>query len=123
MPQLAQASPDRVAAYFVAYLFKQYGGSQHVRRVAAWIGLIVLGLKRLGVSWWLHKQRQLFFEHNGHRYKVKYNHQAGPRGGVEIIEVRPSPGSPEVRTVETLTRLSEVERFYRKCARRNPNWP
>ena len=47
MTKLADATPERIADHFVNYLFAEYYGDRHVRRVAFWVGLIVLGIEKL----------------------------------------------------------------------------
>ena len=66
MPRLMGASAERIANHFVDYLFDTYRGSRHVRQVAAWVALIVLGIERLaGHQWRVPRDRQLRFEVNG----------------------------------------------------------
>lgn len=118
MGRLRGASPDRVAEYLVGYMFKEYGGSRHVRRVAAWIGLILLGLRRAKTrDWEVPRVRQLNFTYRGATFKARYNHKAGgrPGGGIEIVHVLPGRGSPEGRPVATMTTLEEAEDFYRRA--------
>lgn len=118
MGKLRGVSPDRVAEHFVQYLFEEYRGSRHVRRVAAWVGLILLGIRKLRVrDWWVPRQRQLEFAYKGARFKGRYNHKAGGRrgGGIEIVHVLPGRGSPEGRPVAVMTTLEEAEKFYRRA--------
>lgn len=123
MPRLAGAPAERLAQYFVDYLFHNYRGSRHVRRVASWVGLIVLGIERLaGTTWRISPKRQLVFRHGAAKYKAKYEHHAGPRGGIAIVEIRPGRGSPEGRGVTTIRNLREAEAFYTARVRRDP-WP
>jgi hypothetical protein len=107
-------SLDRYADYFVNYLFDEYQGSRHVRRVATWIGFILKAVESVaddGIS--LNRRRQLQFSFRGDRFKVKFNHSAGDRGGIQIIEVLPQQGSPEGRIVATVTNLTEAEQLHR----------
>jgi hypothetical protein len=83
-----------------------------VRRVASWLGLLVLGIENIKDEWWIPRERQLFFTADGHRYKAKYSHQLRPRGGIEIIEIAEARGSPEIGTVATITDLDGAARFY-----------
>lgn len=116
MSKLQGTSADRIADYFVTYLFNQYTGSRHVRRVAAWIGLIVLGIQRsTGTNWKVSRTRQLQFEFHSQTFKIRYNHQIGNRGGLEIVEVLPGRGSPEGKTLASITDLDEAEKFYNKA--------
>jgi hypothetical protein len=121
MPKLQSAPAERVASHFIDYLFDDYQGSRHVRRVAAWVGLLVLGIDNLArAKWKVPRQRQLEFSYRGARYKAKYNHKAGPRGGVDIVQVLPGRGSPEGATVRSMRSLRDAERFYRDCGTGRP---
>jgi len=116
MAKLAQAPSELVADHFVKYLFEDYRGSRHVRRVASWVGLIVLGIQRAaGKNWKIPRNRQLRFEFQGRAFKAKYSHTAGKRGGIEIIEILPGQGSPEGKTVASITNLRDAEDFYNQA--------
>ena len=121
MARLQRAPVDRVAAHFVDYLFEVYRGSRHVRRVAAWVGLLVLGIDSLAQSEWrVPRRRQLVFAYRNAQYKAKYSHQAGPRGGVDIVQLGPGRGMPELETVRSIRSLADAERFYQDCASGRP---
>jgi hypothetical protein len=108
-------SADRVADHFVNYLFADFQGSMHVRRVASWIGLLTLTIDNLPKSrWWFSNARQLMFEFKNRRFKIKYNHRLKPRGGIEVIQVEAKPGSPEIKIVVSIGSLKEAEAFYKK---------
>ena len=116
MSPLAQASPERLADHFVAYLFDEYRGSRHVRRVASWVGLIVMGIQRAaGNDWKIPRNRQLHFSYHGRLFKAKFNHRAGARGGIEIVEVLDGRGSPEGERVALIKSLCEAEDFYNQA--------
>jgi hypothetical protein len=116
MSKIAGKSPEFMANHFVTYLIDKYGGARHVRRVAPWIGLIVLGIEKIsGQSWWVPKQRQLWFKHGGRSFKARYNHVVGEKGGIEIVEVLPGAGSPEGNVVFSITSLKGAEEFYNKA--------
>jgi hypothetical protein len=119
MPQLKNASPERLADHFVNYLFASYSDILHVRRVASWVGLIVLGIEKLTGSHYVPRTRQLRFDHKGKSYKATFNHNAGGsrRGGIDIVEVLPGKGSPEGKTVHSITNLQEAADFYDNPAR------
>jgi hypothetical protein len=113
MSPLGQASAELLTNHFVNYLFDEYQGSRHVRRVASWVGLIVLGIQRAaGNDWKIPRNRQLRFEFQGRSFKAKYNHRTGSRRGIEIVEVLDGRGSPEGRSVTTIANLREAEDFY-----------
>ena len=123
MAQLVAAPAERLANHFVDYLFDEYRGARHVRRVASWVGLVVLGIAKLaGTNWKVPRDRQLKFDHAGRSYRARYNHKAGPRGGIEIVEVLPGRGSPVSKPVTTIKSLREAEDFYAARLRRDP-WP
>jgi hypothetical protein len=105
-------SADRMADVFVNYLYDEYQGSRHVRRVASWLGLLILGVEKIKGKWWIPRSRQLFFEADGHRYKAKYNHALGGRGGIEIVEIAEGRGAPEIGVVMAIASLDDAARFY-----------
>jgi hypothetical protein len=115
MATLDDATPaERIADHFVNYLFDEYQGSRHVRRVASWVGLIVLGIEKLTGNRNVPRTRQLRFEYASRTFKAKYNHKAGPRGGIDIVEIDPGRGSPEGRTVGSIRNLAEAASFYNR---------
>ncbi len=106
-------SADRMAEEYLAYLFSEKAGNRHVRRVASWLGLLILGVEKIADRWWVSHTRQLCFEASGKRYKVRFNHQLGSRGGIEFVEVQPSQGQPEIAVVKAIGDLGEAAAFYR----------
>jgi len=94
MAKLADASAERLADHFINYLFAEKADNRHVRRVASWVGLIVLGIEKLTGSRYVPRSRQLRFEYDGRCFKAKFNHSAGARGGIEIVEIEDGRGSP-----------------------------
>jgi hypothetical protein len=116
MSPLSQASAELLADHFVNYLFEEYRGTRHVRRVASWVGLVVLGIQRAaGDDWRVPRNRQLRFGFHGRSFKAKYNHGTGTRGGIEIVEVLDGRGSPEGRSVASIANLREAEDFYNRA--------
>jgi hypothetical protein len=104
---------ERLANYFVGYLFDQYKGSNHVRRVATWIGFIVKAIERAsGGDIQRNRSRQVLFGFRGHTFKIRYNHKAGPRGGIEIVESLDLQGRPDALPCVTITNLGEAEDVY-----------
>src|SRR5205814_578419 len=94
MAKLADASAERIADHFINYVFAEKADNRHVRRVASWVGLIVLGIEKLTGSRYVPRSRQLRFEYDGRCFKAKFNHSAGARGGIEIVEIEDGRGSP-----------------------------
>jgi len=104
---------ERVADYFVGYLFDRYQGTRHVRRVATWLGFLLKAIERVAAdSLSRNRSRQLTFEYRDRRFKARYDHHAGPRGGIEIVEVLPGRGAPEGEVAVTITSLTEAEDVY-----------
>ena len=120
MPKLTGAAAERIADHFVHYLFEHYSRRMHVRRVASWVGLIVLAIERInGGTWHLRYTRQLQFEHGGKQFKVKFTHgpkRSGglPRGRIDIVELVPGR---EGRIAFAITNLREAQEFYEQGAR------
>jgi hypothetical protein len=117
MTKLAGATSEQIADYFVNYLFAQYPDNRHVRRVAAWVGLIVLGIEKLKGQKYIPRSRQLRFDYSGRSFKAKFNHRAGSRGGIsrggiDIIEIVAGRGAPEGATICSITNLAEAAAFY-----------
>src|SRR5436309_4963973 len=112
-------SAERLADHFVNYLFDTYRGNRHVRRVASWVGFVVTAIEHASPGQFrLNRQRQLTFTYSSHRFKVRYNHKAGARGGIEVVEVLPGAGSPDGAVVAQATRLAEAEALYHDLAKR-----
>lgn len=109
---------DRIADHFVNYLFDQYRGARHVRRVAAWIGFLLKAIERIGGTVRINRQRQVVFTRSGHRYKVRYKHTIAPRGGIEIVEVLPGRGAPDGEVLLRIASLQDAEDAYRGALRR-----
>src|SRR6266700_1618613 len=90
MPRtLVGATAEALADHFVNYLFAKYPDHRHVRRVASWVGLIVLGIEKLAGGRYVPRSRQLHFDYNSKSYKATFNHNAGGsrRGGIDIVEI------------------------------------
>ena len=110
----APVSAERLADHFVSYLFDQYQGSRHVRRVASWIGFIIIAVEKIADgTLGQNRQRQIVFRYKGRQFKTKYDHKAGPRGGIDILEVLSSRGTPEGGKVMQITNLTEAETCYK----------
>jgi hypothetical protein len=115
----SQKSPDFYAEYFVGYLFRNYGHSYHVRRIASWIGFIVKAVEGVvGSSFSRHRSRQLVFDYKSRHFKVRYHHGAGTRGGVDIVEVLPGRGTPDGGVVVSMANLSDAEDVYKSLRKR-----
>ena len=106
-------SAEQLANHFVSYLFDRYKGSRHVRRVASWIGFIIKAVEKIvGPTLSQNRQRQIIFDYRKRQFKAKYNHKAGPRGGIEIVEVLPGRGVPEGKAVIQVKNLADAEDCY-----------
>lgn len=77
------------------------------------IGFIIKAVERIaGNTLRQNRQRQIMFDYKERQFKAKYNHKAGPRGGIEIVEVLPGRGAPEGKTVIQARNLTEAEECY-----------
>jgi len=105
---------ERLADHFVAYLFDDYKGTRHVRRVATWIGFVLKLIERAsGSSMNLSRKRQIVFRFQGRDFKARYNHKVGSRGGIEIVEYFRQQGSPDGKVVLQISTLAQAEDVYR----------
>jgi hypothetical protein len=108
-------TPEALSDYFVRYLFEEYHGTRHVRRIASWIGFVVKGIERVvGANFERRRSRQMGFTYHGRQFKVRYVHRtrACPRGGVQIVEVLPGRGAPQGDIVVEIGSLADAERVY-----------
>lgn len=113
MAQAQKVGTELIAEYFVNYLFDDFKGVRHVRRVATWIGFLLKAIEKLpGVSFTRSRSRQLTFEYRDRRFKVRYSHKIKPRGGIEFIEVLSGRGAPEGKPVLSVGSLSGAETTY-----------
>lgn len=115
MVERKKGHAELLADYFVAYLFDKYRGTRHVRRVATWIGFLLKAIERLPrASFTRQRSRQLMFDYRGRRFKVRYNHKIGARGGIQFVEVLPGRGAPEGAVALNVGSLAQAENAYRK---------
>ena len=113
MPTTTTAdTTERFANHFVTYLFDQYQGALHVRRVATWIGFLLKAIEKCGSDMRRNRSRQIVFDYRGRRFKARFDHQAARRGGIEIVEVLPGRGAPDGDIVLRVTSLAEAEEAY-----------
>lgn len=109
-------SAERMSDLFLTYLFKNKADSRHVRRIASWLGFLIVGVEEVKDKWWLSHTRQLCFEVGSKRYKARYKHDLGRgrRGGIEFVQVAKSQGQPEIRIAKQISDLSEAAAFFRR---------
>lgn len=113
MAKRKKVHTELLADYFVAYLFDKYRGTRHVRRVATWIGFLLKAIEKLpGVSFARQRSRQLMFDYRGRRFKVRYNHKVGARGGIQFVEVLSGRGAPEGAVALNVGSLADAESAY-----------
>lgn len=106
-------SVERIADHFITYLFDTYKGSRHVRRVAAWVGFLLKAVAKVAPkSIRLSRQRQIVFGYRERRFKVRYNHRTGKRGGIQVVEVLPGRGAPDGDVLVQVRSLDEAEAVY-----------
>lgn len=116
-------SPEHIANLFAAYLRDNKADAKHVFRVISWLGMLSLAIDKIKISWWIPRTRQLHFEAPNKvgpwptaRYKVRYGHKVGTRGGLQIVEITIGKGGAEINTVAEFATLYDVERFYQLCS-------
>jgi hypothetical protein len=107
-------SADRMTELFLAYLFKNRANDRHVRRVASWLGLLILGVEKIKDKWWLSHSRQLCFEIGSKRYKARFDHKIGQRGGIEFVEIAKTQGQPDIRVARQISDLASAAAFFRR---------
>jgi hypothetical protein len=111
----APITPEMLADYFVSYLFTKYHGTRHVRRIASWIGFVIKGIEKVvGANLHRNRARQIRFDYHNRQFKVRYNHGAGGRGGIQIVEVLSGRGAPEGHVVANIVSLADAERIYQR---------
>jgi hypothetical protein len=96
MAACTNLSAEQVANRFVRYLAIGYSDRRHVIRVAHWLGFLIKAIDRASEgSFWISSTRQIKFEYRGHKFKARYRHKIGNRGGIEIVESLQLKGSPD----------------------------
>lgn len=107
-------SAELLADHFVNYLFDEYQGSLHVRRVTTWIGFLLKAVEKIsGAEFTRNRVRQVLFDYKGRRFKVRFNHKVGRRGGIEFVEIRPGRGQPDGDIAVEVASLKDAETVYR----------
>ena len=106
-------SAERMAEISLAKLFHNRADSPHLRRVASWLGLLILGIEKIKDIWWVSHTKQLCFEFDGRRFKARYNHRLKPHGGIEIVEVEAKSGKPDIGVAKAISNLKDAAKFFR----------
>jgi hypothetical protein len=106
-------SAERMAEISLAKLFHNRADSPHLRRIASWLGLLILGVEKIKDRWWVSHSKQLCFEFNGRRFKARYNPRLEPHGGIEIVEVEPKSGKPDMSVAKAISTLKDAAKFFR----------
>lgn len=109
-----QTASTELPATSLPTLFEQYKGSHHVRRVATWIGFLLVAIDRASDgNFKINRERQIVFTYGQHKFKARFEHKLGPRGGIEFVKALPSRGTPDGLVAATVTTLGEAENVYR----------
>jgi hypothetical protein len=112
-------SADRMCEFFRDYIAREFGDKLKIMRIMPWLNLIAHGIDMRKTRWWAVGERQLHFEvADGKRYKAKFDHDLGFRGGIVIIEIATTPGEPEIETVESIRSDAEAKEFFLRTARK-----
>jgi hypothetical protein len=116
MPTKKVESLDRLSDYLVNYIFAEKAEQKHVRRVLPWLGLLILAVDRVAESGMSRRYiRQVGFEYRSRSFKVRYNHRAGPRGGIEIVEYF---GTEEGDVAVVIKNLKQAQGVYKRLERK-----
>lgn len=103
-------TPEQVAEAFVGQLLSEHGKESQARRVAAWAGLIALGIERLtGKTWQAGPAAEFAFDYYDRRFAARFESGPGRRGAVTIMEI---PGDGHPIKLATIASLREAEEFY-----------
>ena len=106
-------SAERMAEISLARLFRNRVDCKHLRRVASWLGLLVLGVEKIKDRWWVSTSKQLCFEFDGRRFEARYNPRLEPHGGIEIVEVEVKSGKPDISVAKAIANLKDAAKFFR----------
>jgi hypothetical protein len=106
-------SAERMAEISLAKLFRNRTDSPQLRRVASWLGLLVLGVEKIKDRWWVSHTKQLCFEFDGRRFEARYNPRLEPHGGIEIVEVEAKSGKPDISVAKAISNLKDAAKFFR----------
>lgn len=108
----ASKSADRVNNYFVGYVCDRFSHRRHIRRVVGWVGMLLKAIERVsGGDFELSRKRQVVLGYRNDRFKARFRHDVGSRGGIQIVEVLPLQGNPIIETgidIRSLDEASEV---------------
>jgi hypothetical protein len=105
----AEARTERLATDFACYLSQEFKGSRHVLRVMLWLGSLLKAIEAIADGNMLpFRKRQFMFTYRGRRFRVRLNHHADARGGIDIVEVLPGRGMPDGDVAVRETSLSEA---------------
>ena len=105
-------SAEKVTEHFVAYICENKPDARHVRRVAGWLGFVVGGIDRLADDWGFMHERQFWFTVGSRKYKIRFNHRIGFRGGLQIVEM--ADWRTDGRVALELRSQEEAEEFYNR---------
>ena len=106
-------SAEHMAEVYLAQLFRNKTDNPHLRLVASWLGLLILGIEKIKDIWWVSHTKQLCFEFDGRRFETRYNHRLKPHGGIEIVEVELKPGKPDIGVAKVISNLKDAAKFFR----------
>src|SRR5262249_34512997 len=102
---------EMVADHFVGWICENKARSKHVRRVSHWFGFVAKGIERIADEWGYHRTRQFWFRIGPKLYKVRYTHDIGFRGGLQIVEI---DGNADGPVAIEFRNLDDAEAFYNR---------
>ena len=106
-------SAERMAEVYLAKIFPDQADNPHMRQVASWLGVLMLGVEKIKDKWWVSHNKQLCFEFDGRRFKAQYNDRLEPHGGIEIIEVEAKTGQSDIGIAKVISNLKDAMKFFR----------
>jgi hypothetical protein len=107
-------SLDRAAEHFVNYLFEEYQGSKHVCRVLPWLGFLLFAVDRVADGGMARfRTRQMTFKYRGRKFKTKYDHHVGAKGGIVFVEILPGRGMRQGDVAVIVTNLKQARGVYK----------
>lgn len=97
---------ERFTIRFLDYLYDNYRGQRHIKRMAPSIGPIVWKIHQIAQPS-LNRIRQVKFSYRNHTFKGRYSHHQG--GQLEIVETIGRRDSRTVLRIRNLTEAMETD--------------
>ena len=109
MTQVMTTIAVEMIRQFTTLLFEERSGQRHVRKIAPWIGLVGLGIAKVGHDLQPMYRNRVSFTKDGQSYRMGFKHSKVNRGFLEIYEMQ---GRSRGDTVVTISDVLEARDFY-----------